>query len=410
MISSEISLWIKKILILIAILGWGYILYTLQNLLFILMISGFFTILINPLVDILERYHIPSWLTVIGVYIVVIILASIVIGSLVPIVIGYVSDTVNQLIFWVNQAQGIYINQWISGFHFHPYIERGVIFLLGEENIEHTFDIVKQNAGNIQSMISWQISSITSGWLTLVTAISGTVANWALVWVTTFLMVLERRSIGNFILEISPNNLDIFLRTHYKNIQNVCTAWIRATLILSLSIFSITYIGLSLVEMVFGFSTEKTFTLALISGIMEFIPYVGPLIALIPALIIGLWLGWKAAVIITLLYIVIQQLENNILVPYVMSKSLNLSPFLVFFVMLVGASLGGIVGIILAIPIAGIAHVIYTEYQNKKHHSTHEKQPKKSPKTLPIIAQNIDTKSTNTTKWKKVQKENLTTA
>ena len=67
---------------------------------------------------------------------------------------------------------------------------------------------------------------------------------------------------------------------------------------------------------------------------MEFIPYIGPIIALIPALIIGLGISWKAALAITILYIIIQQVENNILVPYVMSRSLELSPFLVFVVMI----------------------------------------------------------------------------
>jgi predicted PurR-regulated permease PerM len=75
----------------------------------------------------------------------------------------------------------------------------------------------------------------------------------------------------------------------------------------------------------------------------------------------------KAAFIITILYIIIQQIENNFLVPYVMSKSLDLSPFLVFIVMFIGASLGGIMGIILAVPLTGIARVIYVEYMKKRH-------------------------------------------
>jgi len=121
-----------------------------------------------------------------------------------------------------------------------------------------------------------------------------------------------------------------------------------------------------ILKLVFGIDTEKTFTLALISGIMEFIPYLGPIIALIPALIIGFGLGFKAAITITILYIIIQQIENNILVPYVMSKSLDLSPFLVFVVMFIGASLGGIMGIILAVPLTGIARIIYIEYLGKR--------------------------------------------
>lgn len=100
---------------------------------------------------------------------------------------------------------------------------------------------------------------------------------------------------------------------------------------------------------------------------MEFIPYIGPIIALIPALIIGLGLGWEAAITITILYIIIQRIENDFLVPYVMSKSLDLSPFLVFIVMIIGASLGGILGIILAVPVAGVGRVLYIEYLRKKN-------------------------------------------
>lgn len=148
-------------------------------------------------------------------------------------------------------------------------------------------------------------------------------------------MAIERKSIGKFILEILPANIEHYLIRHYKEIQSTLNAWIKAMLILSFSIFFITYIGLTLIEVIFNFDTNRTFTLALISGVMEFIPYIGPFVALIPALIIGLGISWKAAFVITILYIIIQQIENNFLVPYVMSRSLDISPFLVFVVMLV---------------------------------------------------------------------------
>lgn len=60
----------------------------------------------------------------------------------------------------------------------------------------------------------------------------------------TFLMVLERRSIGAFLLSIAPDKWDIYMKSHYRSVQNVCNSWIRATLILSGSIFLVTYVGL----------------------------------------------------------------------------------------------------------------------------------------------------------------------
>ena len=183
----------------------------------------------------------------------------------------------------------------------------------------------------------------------------------------TFLMVLERRNIWKFILDISPSNIESYLIIHYKEIQQTLNAWIKAMLTLSFSIFFVTYVGLTLAELIFWFETGRTFTLALISGVMEFIPYIGPILSLVPALIIGLGISWKVAFIITVLYLIIQQTENNILVPYVMSRSLNLSPFLIFVVMIIGATIGWVLGIILAVPATAIGHVIYTNYRNMRN-------------------------------------------
>lgn len=367
---TELSIWTKKLLIVVWFLALGYTLYLLQWLVIMLAISGFITILINPLVNRGESERIPAWLTVIAVYIVLLLLGSIVVWTVIPIVITYVTETATTIINWANTAQSIYIRDGISGFNFHPYIERAIVFTLWRDNIDHTFDIIKQNAGNIQTFLTTQITSITTGGISFVSTVWWVVAEWFLIAITTFFMVLERKRIGDFILEAVPDNITVYLNKHYYQIQDVCTAWIKASLILSVSIFATTFIGLHIVQFIFGFDTERTFTLAIISGIMEFIPYIGPIIALVPALIIGLGISWEAALALTVLYLIIQQLENNVLVPYVMSKNLDLSPFFVFVVMLIGASLGWILWIVLAIPVAGILRVVYMEYMKKKGEPT----------------------------------------
>jgi len=378
---NELLLWVKKIWILLLISGILYISYLLSDVIINLLIAGFITILVNPLANLWEKYKIPAWLTVLWVYIVILLLWSIVIGTLIPIIVNYVTDTANLIIGWVNSAQAIYLKEGIAGFHFHPYIEKWIVLVFWEKNIEHTLDIIKQNIWNIQSILTSQISSITSSGISVVSTVGSVVWNWALIMITSFLMVLERREIWKFILDICPPKVDSYLRNHYYSIQKVCSSWIKATLVLSVSIFATTYIWLFLVEWIFDFSTEKRFTLALIGGIMEFIPYVWPLIALIPAVIIGLWISWKATLVLIILYFIIQRLENDILVPYVMSKALNLSPFLVFIVMIIGASIWGILWIILAVPIAGVAKVIFEDYRNRKNILAGEPLTKEKTKT-----------------------------
>lgn len=393
--SSELILWIKKIFIVIIIGTFLYGIYLTWGILFIILISGFLTIIFTPIIEKWEKYRIPSWITLLGIYIIILVLLGIVIGTLIPIIINYVTDTVNAIIKWANTAQNIYIQSGIHGFWFHPYIEKVVTLVLGQNNIEHTLDLIKQNAGSIQSFFTGQISNITSGWFSFVSNLWWLISDWVMVGITTFLMVLERKNIGKYIITSLPATSHKYVSRHYGQIQNIFTSWMKWMLFLSMSIFIITYIWLFLLETFGDFSTGKTFTLAIIWGIMEFIPYIGPLLSLVPAVIIGLGISWKVAFAITILYIIIQQVENNFLVPYIMSRSLDLSPFFVFIIMLIGGTLGWILGIILAIPIAGIIRVIFDEYR-KKSGSTDttenihtEKIEKKLTNVKKIIASKI---------------------
>ena len=111
---------------------------------------------------------------------------------------------------------------------------------------------------------------------------------------------------------------------------------------------------------------EKQVAVAFIAGLTEVIPLLGPFIALIPALIISFTLGWEAFVAVLILYFIIQRLENNFLVPVVMSKQLNISPFTVLLVMLVGATIFGIVGILLAVPLTSIGSLFVKDWIQKR--------------------------------------------
>lgn len=127
---NELILWSKKVLIALLIATILYLLYTIRSLILIIVVSGFITIVINPLVDKGEIHKIPGWLTVIGVYFVIFLLGSIVIGTLIPIVINYVTDTATLVISWVNTAEKKYLLEGIAGFHFHPYVEKIILLVL----------------------------------------------------------------------------------------------------------------------------------------------------------------------------------------------------------------------------------------------------------------------------------------
>lgn len=136
--------------------------------------------------------------------------------------------------------------------------------------------------------------------------------------------------------------------------------WVRGQLLLGASIFVATAIGLTILTFL-GFSEFGQFTLvlALIAGVLEWFPIIGPIVAAVPAILIGLSIGFPAAIAAVILYIAIQQLENNVLVPKVMGDAVELHPAVMILALVVGGALFGIGGAILAAPVVAAGRDLY---------------------------------------------------
>lgn len=136
--------------------------------------------------------------------------------------------------------------------------------------------------------------------------------------------------------------------------------WVRGQLLLGASVFVATVIGLGLLTAI-GFSEFGQFmlVLALIAGVLEWFPIIGPIIASVPAILIGLSISFPAAVAAAVLYTAIQQLENNILVPKVLGDAIELHPAVMILSLVVGGALFGIGGAILAAPVVAAGRDLY---------------------------------------------------
>jgi predicted PurR-regulated permease PerM len=136
--------------------------------------------------------------------------------------------------------------------------------------------------------------------------------------------------------------------------------WVRGQLLLGVSIFLATAVSLTILTVV-GFREFGQFTLvlALIAGVLEWFPIIGPIVAAIPALLIAIAISPAAAVAVLIVYIGIQQLENNILVPKVMGDAVDLHPAVLILSLVVGGALFGIGGAILAAPAVAAGRDLY---------------------------------------------------
>lgn len=143
-------------------------------------------------------------------------------------------------------------------------------------------------------------------------------------------------------------------------VRRVFGSWIRGQLVLGLIVGTATFIGLlvlgALVDPVFS---RYAVLLAVIAGVLELLPVIGPIIAAIPAVLLGATAGLPGIVAALLLYLAIQQLENTLLVPKIQGDATNLHPAVVIFSLILGGALAGLLGAILALPIAATMRDLY---------------------------------------------------
>ncbi len=325
---------LKVIIILLAI----WFIFLIKGIIAILFVSLIFTAGITPWVDWLENKKVPRVIGTAVLYIVILSVFSLIVVLIIP----PLSEQVGQIIS---------------------------VFPEYYEKIVRGFEALQESAGesavvsSIQSglgKINEGLSNAASGVFSSLVSVFGGLASFVSVMVITFYLTLERNGLKKIINSISPIQYQPYM-THLGNrITTKLGSWLRGQLLLCFIIFLISYIGLLLL------GVKYALVLALIAGLTEFIPIIGPIVGAIPALFISFAESPLKALLVLILYIVIQQLENQIVVPKVMQRSVGLNPVIVIVALLIGGKLGGIMGMILAIPIAAIIQVLSSDFFGQK--------------------------------------------
>ena len=164
---------------------------------------------------------------------------------------------------------------------------------------------------------------------------------------------LVEKTLGNFFDELEIKKLEIIS----ERAQTRMSSWFWGEIILMFVVGVLTYISLNLIGM------KYTLALAVLAGLLEVIPTLGPVTSSIPAILIGLSVSPLLALKNIIVYLVVQQLENNLLVPIIMKKATGLHPITTLIAMVVGGKLAGVMGVLLAVPTTIFVETILIESQ-----------------------------------------------
>lgn len=202
------------------------------------------------------------------------------------------------------------------------------------------------------------LKTSSTGVLSAATSIFGGLMSFALIVVLSFYFAVQDRGLDDFLRMITPVKNQDYILDLWTRAQHKMGRWLQGQLLLSLIVGVLVYLGL----LVLG--VPYALLLGIAAGILELIPVFGSLLAAVPAVAVAFIDGGTSIALLTIaLYVVVNQLEGNVIAPLVVQKVLGISPLVVILAIIVGANLGGFLGILIAVPVAAAVQEYVNDLQ-----------------------------------------------
>jgi len=314
---------LKAILVVLAFV----FLYLLKDILIVFLFAIIIASSVNPFANWLERKGLPRILGVVLIYLVTFSLLVFILSLVIP----FASADLSQLTTL-----------------FPRIVEKLTSSL---ENVQEQgskyFDVVSE-VQNLLDTLSSYLQQVSQSALNLLISIFGGLFSFIAVIIISFYLSVMRNGIENFLASVIPAKYEGYAISLWKRAEHKVGRWLQGQFLLALIVGLIVYIGLSLMGIRFAL------VFGLLSMLLEIVPIAGPIIAAIPAIALAFLQSPTLGLWVLVFYTAVQQLENHILVPVVLGRTVGLNPVVVILALMIGAKLAGIAGAILAVPVATV--------------------------------------------------------
>lgn len=200
------------------------------------------------------------------------------------------------------------------------------------------------------------MAGLSGDFLLAMSVIFGGAFSFVLIVVFSFYFAVNERGVEEFLRVVTPVRHESYVLGLWRRTQQKIGLWMQGQFLLAILIATLTYLGLSIMGIPYAL------VLAVIAGVMELIPVFGPILAAIPAIAVAAGSGGVSiAFAVAAFYIIIQQFENHLIYPLVVTKVVGVPPMLVILALLIGAKLAGILGILLSVPLAAAAQELFND-------------------------------------------------
>ena len=317
----------------------SWALWEVRSALMLVYISALVAIGLSPVVNAIERkrlmrQRVPRWAAILVIYLCIIGVIVAVGILIIPPIVTQARGLAMELPRLLHQGQ-----QWLIN---HGLLTREIS---AQEAVQQTAG--SSGAQDTIGLIVGTVIGFVGGVFGLITML-----------VLTFDFLVDSSGLVTVFLRLFPREKRAQVEDACRRVTNKVSAWLGGQLLLGGIIGSTAAVGLGLMGVPFFY------VLALIAGLGEMIPIVGPILSAVPAIAVALSVKPTLALGVIAFFFAQQQLENHLLVPKIMQRQVGISPVFVIVALLIGGSLLGVIGAILAVPTAAILQVLLGELMN----------------------------------------------
>jgi len=310
-----------------------YILFLIKDILIWILFAFIISILFNPVINLLQKIRIPRVIATLVVYVAVFAVLSFLFYWTIPVFLFEIQDF-TQL--------------------FPQYFEKLAPPLRGLdieafESFETFTQALQDWLVKVSSSIFGAIISIFGGILSMVT-----------IFALAIFFSMEEKEVEQTIKLLVPKKNEAYFLDLWERCQAKTAAWFGTRVLSSVFVGLVSYLTLEI------FKINYAFVLGLFSGVMDIVPVLGPIFATILIVLLAALDSWSKALLVLIAFVLIQQIEGNVLTPLLTEKMVGLPAILVLIALLVGGRLWGILGAILIIPLTGIIYEFLRDLLKKR--------------------------------------------
>lgn len=343
---------VTSVLFILLLIGLNILVYSRISFIFVplevlvktvmlpLLLTGVVYYLLSPIVDALERRRVKRIYSITALYLLIICAVTLLVVAVIPFISNQFLSLVNNFPVYSKQLQEQF-NVYLSS-NFISQVQETIAF----------------DPNEIMGQVSERATSILQGTWERLGSFVGTIKEIVLALITLpfilFYLLKDGRKLPGYILRFLPNRIQGRSLTVLSEMNNQVSSYIRGQIIVSFCIGVLLYIGYLIIGL------EYSLTLAVIAACTAIVPYLGPAIAITPALIVAAVTSPIMLVKMIVVWTVVQLIEGKFISPQIMGKTLSIHPITIIFVILTAGNLFGIVGIVLAVPGYAVLKVITT--------------------------------------------------